>query len=206
MSAVQDLPRLEENRDAYLVYLTECFKENLNHARHIENERYSFLSLFLVSAGLFLGFIVSDETNPWMSLFLSIALLVCSWIMSRLFRRWNEVYEGHMAVAKRLAWIIDHNGQAPESDPLRSSDWEDRTGHHINFYYYFDNTGAQAAPLDHQPPPPKKHWYHCWRLKGYTHTNDLFLRFSHVLTAVEILAAGISVYRVLQEVLCHISF
>ena len=102
---------LEVNdKDGYRSFLVECMKENLNHARHIENERHNFLSLHLVVVGLFLGTIISPDTSPWFSLLFSLILLMFSSIMSELFKRWARVYQGHMDTAQRMARLIDNDG------------------------------------------------------------------------------------------------
>lgn len=41
------------NSTEYQVFLQECFKENLAHMRHVENERITFYALFWSLPGLF---------------------------------------------------------------------------------------------------------------------------------------------------------
>ena len=142
-------PLQQEDISAYRGFLIECMKENLNHARHIENERHNFLSLHLVVVGLFLGTIISPDTSPWFSLLFSIILLMFSSIMAELFKRWARVYQGHMDTAQRMARLIDNNGNDVDVAKFCPTLIDPIPGRHPNFYYYFDNNIGKVALKGH---------------------------------------------------------
>lgn len=205
------------DHDGYRSFLTECMKENLNHARHIENERHNFLSLHLVVVGLFLGAIIDPSTSPWFSLLLSIILLFFSNIMSELFKRWAVVYQGHMDTASRLARLIDNDAEEVEEPKYCPIGGDKIQGHHPNFYYYFDNSGGQAALRERAAraaedakrlgvkcwlkTPQPVHWHDSWKFgkKNYVRTNSLYLRFCHLMVLIEVLVMVLAIYRILVQ-------
>jgi len=89
----------EEDRELYVT----LFEQNLEHARHVENERMAFVALFLASIGLILSF-SSDQadTSPGFAVCLDVLLLVMNIICTRLLIRWNSVINGHFAAAKGI--------------------------------------------------------------------------------------------------------
>ncbi|MEA5040433.1 MAG: hypothetical protein VB086_11430 [Clostridiaceae bacterium] len=104
------------------MFLMACFQENLSHARHVENERITFFSLYLVGVGMILG-VAMDNSQPVVSILMTLLLLGMSVISTVLLKRWNQVFEGHRQTARRLCTLLcDDNG---ESD--------------VNYFYYFDN-------------------------------------------------------------------
>lgn len=208
----------ENNPDAYLSFIQECMKENLNHARHIENERHNFLSLHLVVVGLFMGAILSPDTSPWISLILSSVLLMFSNIMAELFRRWDRVYNAHMDTAKRLARMIDNDCQQLDEPKFCPLDEDTTPGHHPNFFYYFDNNagkssltarakreaksakekGVAPAFKDYKETPFRDSWR--FGKNVYTRTHALYLRFCHLVTLIELMGLVLAVGRILRQI------
>ena len=210
--------KLEQNdRDAYRGFIQECMKENLNHARHIENERHNFLSLHLVVVGLFMGAILSPETSPWISLILSSVLLMFSNIMAELFRRWDRVYNAHMDTAKRLARMVDNDCQQLDEPKFCPLDEDTTPGHHPNFFYYFDNNvgksslsarakraakvakdqGVTPAFKDYKDPPFRDSWR--FGKNVYTRTHSLYLRFCHLVTLIELMGLVLAIGRIVVQ-------
>ena len=203
--------------NGYRAFLQDCMKENLSHARHIENERHNFLSLHLVVVGLFLGTIISPDTSPWFSLMFSIILLMFSGIMSELFKRWARVYQCHMDTAQRMARLIDNDCKEVEEPQYCPIKEDPLLGRHPNFYYYFDNNAGKKA-LDERVArcnaEAKKHGKDPW-LKPYTEakfkdswkfgkdayvrTNSLYLRFCHLMVLIEVMAMLLAIYRILVQ-------
>ena len=204
-------------KDAYRNFLQECMKENLNHCRHIENERHNFLSLHLVVVGLFTTAIFNTETSPWIAMMLSIVLLTFSSIMSELFRRWDRVYNGHMDTAKRLARMIDNDCVQLDEAKFCPIDDHLTPGRHPNFFYYFDNTvgknslklRAERAEEDaktQDTQPAFKNYIEArfrdsWKIgRGvYIRTHSLYLRFCHLVTLIECMGLLLAIIRIIKQ-------
>ena len=210
--------KLEQNdKSAYRGFLQDCMKENLSHARHIENERHNFLSLHLVVVGLFMTAILSPDTSPWISLILSSVLLMFSNIMSELFKRWDRVYNAHLDTAKRLARMIDNDCEQLDEPKFCPVDEDSTPGHHPNYFYYFDNNAGKAslsarakrekkradelgvAPAfkDYKDPPFRDSWR--FGKNVYTRTHSLYLRFCHLVSLIELMGLVLAIGRILNR-------
>ena len=79
-------------------YLKHCISENLNHARHVENERLTFTSIYtaIVVGSVAVLFALDDST---VALCLAIFLAAVSILAMLLNGRWQEVFDKHMAQA-----------------------------------------------------------------------------------------------------------
>ncbi|MBR4304495.1 MAG: hypothetical protein IKT81_04115 [Clostridia bacterium] len=207
----------KNNKDAYRNFMQDCMKENLNHARHIENERHNFLSLHLVVVGLFMGAILSPDTSPWISLILSTVLLMFSNIMQELFKRWDRVYNAHLDTAKRLARMIDNDCEQLDDPKFCPIDEDKTSQHHPNYFYYFDNNagksalaarakrekelaekeGREPAFKDYKDPPFRDSWR--FGKNVYTRTHSLYLRFCHLVSLIEIMALVLSIGRIIKN-------
>lgn len=74
-----------------------CMKENLNQARHVENERLSFLRVYLVLVGI-VGALVTDGTlngRNWPFLLLIGLVFISGLLAVVLTMRWNKVFRTH---------------------------------------------------------------------------------------------------------------
>ena len=104
-----------------LVALLVC---NVEHARHVENERLSFNSIHIaVVAGFFA--LAFDFEKPLLTVFLIGILLIISVIGLLFTKRWTDVFEGHYLKAQEIAMLL-YGEEAP-------NDHEDL----VNKYYYF---------------------------------------------------------------------
>ncbi|MBE6038846.1 MAG: hypothetical protein E7218_06530 [Anaerofustis stercorihominis] len=85
-------------------FLLDCMKENLAHARHIENERHTFFSLYLVAVGLVLGDILLTHTSgvDIPRIIVCALMIMLHAVVKNLFHRWNRAYKSHMKNAKKL--------------------------------------------------------------------------------------------------------
>lgn len=81
--------------------LQNCMKENLNQTRHVENERLSFLRVYLVLAGI-VGALVTDGTlheKNWAFLLLIGLVFISGMLAIVLTMRWNKVFQTHRECA-----------------------------------------------------------------------------------------------------------
>ena len=109
-------------------FLTACFQENLEHARHVENERITFFSLYLVGVGMILGVAVDPTIHPLFAIAATVLLLGMGLISTVLLRRWNQVFEGHRAAALGLCRQLGEEGVSD------------------NEYFYFRNDLKNKRP------------------------------------------------------------
>ncbi len=115
-------------------FLIECMKENLGHARHVENERLTFISLLLVGIGMILEF-ASNLENIGMKILLCLILFALNYICTRLLQRWNDIFIGHTVTAQKIMSELDQCYK--DSPPLNIPSLGDFGP--ANRLYYFDN-------------------------------------------------------------------
>ena len=127
-------------------FLWELLKENLNHARHVENERITFVTLFTALVGGF--FAILSTADPishhyWRILIIAtlLPLLFLNILSLALTRRWNHTYDKHMdrarQIYKQLArmdkTVKDTDSRLDEFYPLRFNDQQGRI--HTTSYF-----------------------------------------------------------------------
>ncbi len=94
-------------------FLTTCMVENLNHARHVENERITFNSIYMAVVAGSLAFIFSMQ-HSWLPAILSLALIVLGLVAMLLTRRWNNTFKRHLTFAK-MNYLMLHEDLFPEA-------------------------------------------------------------------------------------------
>ena len=85
-------------------FLIQCFSENLEHARHVENERLTFNSIFLA---LVAGAIAFDEfLKPPMDFLIFLFLIAAGFLSIILTARWNNAFERHLFYAQQCYKLL----------------------------------------------------------------------------------------------------
>jgi hypothetical protein len=85
--------------------LTDLMIANLKHARHVENERLSFNSIYIaVVAGFFA--LAFDFANPLLTMFFIGILLIISIIGFLFTKRWSDVFAEHSRKAQEIALLL----------------------------------------------------------------------------------------------------
>ncbi len=98
--------------------LQDCVSENLSQARHVENERLSFLRVYLVLVGV-VGTLITDGSlyKQNIALLLLIALVLISGVLAIMLTiRWNKVFDIHRKCAIRCyqkiyRLVYNHEGE-----------------------------------------------------------------------------------------------
>lgn len=96
--------QLDQSSEEERRFSWEICKENLAHARHVENERLTFITLFTALVGGAFAFLAGvdrgrasgcliAEAILWIRVLLNI---ICMWQTSR----WNQVFDQHKERAK----------------------------------------------------------------------------------------------------------
>lgn len=88
----------EKNREEVLEYLQHCVSENLNHARHVENERLTFTSIYIAMVIGAVAVVFGLENN-YVAAIVSALLTVFGYMAAQLNGRWQGVFDDHMKKA-----------------------------------------------------------------------------------------------------------
>ena len=118
--------------------LLEYFHENLNHARHVENERMMFITLFTALVGGALG-MVAEIDSILTSLVILCILFMLSIVCTVMTERWGNVFDAHMLMAQHLYLLLCG---VPESSLMQDGMLRDRISNHpfINRFYIFNQS------------------------------------------------------------------
>ncbi len=89
-------------------FITELYEQNLEHARHVENERLTYCAgtSALVIGGLAA---IGAIQNNYINLFISIILLLISILSYKLNERWSNAFDRHTLYAKGCYYILQCN-------------------------------------------------------------------------------------------------
>ena len=93
--------------ETQITFLTECMKENLAHARHVENERLTFNSIFLALAAGALAF--ADSLDSKLSVLVYLALVLAGFLSILLTARWNNAFKRHLFYAQECYKMVHIN-------------------------------------------------------------------------------------------------
>ena len=88
-----------EARAEHIAYFQTCFSENLNHARHVENERLTFTSIYIAMVIGAVAVVFGLENN-WVAFFVSLLLTSFAVMAYVLNQRWQGVFDKHKAMVK----------------------------------------------------------------------------------------------------------
>lgn len=86
--------------------ILECMKENLNHARHVENERLTFSTVYIAFlVGCFAVMGKLDTVKIYFLLF----ILIVTILTLLLTIRWNNAFDRHLFYAKQCYVLFSKN-------------------------------------------------------------------------------------------------
>ncbi len=116
-------------------FLLECMRENFTHARHVEDERMMFNSLFAALVGGSLA-IISQLDKPAVIGIMMGLLMLLNILCFLLTKRWNKVFKCHYALAQSIYmhFLTQEAGDASNSSTQQ-----------INRYYLFNNRPEQKS-------------------------------------------------------------
>lgn len=155
--------------------LIEMIKENLNQARHVENERITFVSFLSALIGAALA-VVSEMSNFVFSALLLVVMIGAELLCITLTKRWNKVFQGHWDTAARLAWCVQECGEGELIDCAAQQSVDLKSYEHLNALFLFDNARRN---------PHSKH---------YVSTRRLFNLFNYGLLFLLLCALGYVLY------------
>ena len=156
--------------------------ENLNQARHVENERMMFVTLFTALIGVLLSIVLSMGSSLVSSIVILLMALLNHTAVT-LVNRWNHVFKAHWTKAMALSVYLTEKAEDPAAvceyavTEADADDFCDRHPGH-NRYFWFNNNTAHKS--------------------RYVSTNKLFLRFHYV---IYILLAMALVYANLDNII-----
>ena len=114
---------MSDNSDKQSI-LIELINSNLEHARHVENERMTFMALFLVGLGLIMDYANNTKYHET-AIYMGAVLILLNLICTRLIFKWNTVFKRHQDIAKNIMQELESLGYDQNHD--------------VNRYYLFDN-------------------------------------------------------------------
>ncbi len=104
----------ESLTDTQIDFLMSCFEQNLEHARHVENERLTFNSIYMALVGGVLAFVYSTEVKYVMfSVGVTVLLIITGFIAMLLTKRWDNTFDRHIEYAKGCYRLV-HESLFPD--------------------------------------------------------------------------------------------
>lgn len=169
--------------DGQISFLTTCFSENLNHARHVENERLTFNTMFMALAGCVLAFVHSID-NYVVAMVMNLILIMLGFIAMLLTRKWDHVFDRHQDFAKG-DYLLLHKSLFP----LKGDD----TDHSLPINERLNNLNELPAycfrPKNSTSPNPVLNWL--WSIR----TRQLFSCFYWLMEVILILSECYFLYQ-----------
>jgi len=117
LATVEALPE-----DFILVMLSE----NLNHARHVENERLSYCATATALFGITSAFISTQSSYTWMNLILCAVMVLFILLSICVNARWSTAFQRHLEYAKGCYYMLHKknfpNGTSTEPSLLKEKE------------------------------------------------------------------------------------
>lgn len=88
-------------------FVSQCMTENLEHARHVENERLTFNSIFLALAAGALAF--AGAFNSFIAFCIYFSLTMAGFLSMILTARWNNAFNRHLYYAQQCYKLLHTN-------------------------------------------------------------------------------------------------
>lgn len=91
----------DNDNDRAVEFLSECMVQNLDHARHIEDERMNFVQIHLVLVGGVLSILAASafSTKNLIVLIILVSITILGLFIKALIDRWNLVFVAHRTCA-----------------------------------------------------------------------------------------------------------
>lgn len=114
--------------ESQINFLQNCMIENLNHARHAENERLTFNSIFLALVAGALAFASAFPAR--IAFFIYIAITMAGFLSMLLTARWNNTFARHIYFAQQCYKLVhkDLFGDAEGDECSKNDRWESIDG------------------------------------------------------------------------------
>ena len=121
----------ESLTDTQIDFLMSCFEQNLEHARHVENERLTFNSIYMALVGGVLAFVYSTEVKYVMfSVGVTVLLIITGFIAMLLTKRWDNTFDRHIEYAKGCYRLVhqslfpdDLDDEDENNEDAAASEW-----------------------------------------------------------------------------------
>ncbi|MBQ8975597.1 MAG: hypothetical protein IJ072_07765 [Oscillospiraceae bacterium] len=127
---------MEDISESKAEFLVACMQENLEHARHVENERLTFMSIYMAVVAGALAFV--NEQPHIIRIGLTLLLIAVGIITLVLTKRWKDVFNELMNNARicyNIAFNTLFNVTKEDFDELGTG-WD--TARFKNSLYSFD--------------------------------------------------------------------
>lgn len=97
----------QELNEKQFGFVSQCLTENLEHARHVENERLTFNSIFLALVAGALAF--ADSLEATIAAGIYFTLIIAGFLSIVLTARWNNAFDCHLFYAQQCYKLLHEN-------------------------------------------------------------------------------------------------
>lgn len=173
MENKKQILEIKDIDEKQVAFIMNFINQNLMHARHVENERLTFNSIYMAMIGGILAFSFSIDI-PLLSIFLIITLLVLGRIAVALTQRWDYVFDTHINAAERGYKIIEDyylKGGLQDAEKVYNQSKDDTV---IPIYPFRVKLPETGSPL-YEPFTNKR-------------TRELFMLFYRLISLVLVVA------------------
>ena len=201
-------------------FVLSMLQENLQHARHVENERITYHAFFAALAVGALAFISGTMNNSadnvslinlCISIFVCFILIILGYITLQLCERWTNAFERHLEYAKGCYYFL-HKTLFEHSDSEKKAEIYEKLQETIKIEKYYGE--------DHGIPESKLKLFcmplYCFRIrhpvlsstyeklfgKNVSRTKVLFRSFDNVTIFILRIALFLLTYKLFHE-LCQ---
>lgn len=88
------------------LFVARCMSENLSHARHVENERITFNSVFMAMTAGAMAFASVTDSDHFAAGCLTLGMLIACMIAWKLTVRWSNAFDRYLHYAKECYIIL----------------------------------------------------------------------------------------------------
>lgn len=186
--------RLEGTKlnDAQVSFLTNCMTENLNHARHAENERLTFNSIFLALVAGALAF--ADAFTAQISFFIYLALTLAGFLSMLLTARWNNTFSRHIYYAQCCYKMVHKELFGDRPDKGEDEDEDKDNDNDIDKSQWVKSEKPEKAE-DEKAEDVEKHW------ESIENLNDVPMYCFKIHSPIAYTSLGKAMYKVRTRVL-----
>lgn len=111
-------------------FILVMLSENLNHARHVENERLSYCATATALFGITSAFISTQSSYTWMNLILCAVMVLFILLSICVNARWSTAFQRHLENGKKCYYML-HKTYFPDDDFIQANFPKEKEEFHL---------------------------------------------------------------------------